>query len=518
MIDENLENGVDSTMSTKSETGRPSTKECGADFETAISETGFGIFNFLLLLVTIPSILTTQFETSALSYVFPAAQCDLNLSLEDKGSVNAITYTGMIISCFIWGSLIDVFGRRKILIITHLLDSVFILMVTFAPNISVLIAAKFFGGFIINGTSVALTPYLSEFHGTHYRSRVPLTIGLLFSAGNIVLPLLAWAILPLNIELSLFGGLEFHAWNLFLLICTLPAILTGILFILMPESPKYLMAKGNNAKALEVFKKIYKLNSGQSRDNYPIKKLTDDRQIYQKKHTIKEAWNQISPLFSMKYATKLILVCSLQLFLMMCVNSLRLWLPEIFQVINDYEYDNNGTSSICKMLDNMQPTIINEGEICSVNFNNSSVYINSAIVGTTAVVGYIAAALFVNKLGKKKLLSTLGIISGTCVACVYFAPNSTIALVLICIHLMASCVCIDIIFTITVDLFPTYLRASALSLAFMSGRIGSVFGNLTFPYLLQAGCAPPFFTLGCIIIGCTILSLLLPNTDLKALE
>jgi VNT family MFS transporter (synaptic vesicle glycoprotein 2) len=207
MIDENVENGVDSTMSTKSETGRPSTKECGADFETAISETGFGIFNFLLLLVTIPSILTTQFETSALSYVFPAAQCDLNLSLEDKGSVNAITYTGMIISCFIWGSLIDVFGRRKILIITHLLDSVFILMVTFAPNISVLIAAKFFGGFIINGTSVALTPYLSEFHGTHYRSRVPLTIGLLFSAGNIVLPLLAWAILPLNIELSLFGGL-----------------------------------------------------------------------------------------------------------------------------------------------------------------------------------------------------------------------------------------------------------------------------------------------------------------------
>lgn len=56
------------------------------------------------------------------------------------------------------------------------------------------------------------------------------------------------------------------------------------------------------------------------------------------------------------------------------------------------------------------------------------------------------------------ITATLGIISGTCVACVYFAPNSTIALVLICIHLMASCVCIDIIFTITVDLFPTYLR------------------------------------------------------------
>lgn len=29
-----------------------------------------------------------------MAYVFPAAQCDLDLSLEDKGLLNAITYSG----------------------------------------------------------------------------------------------------------------------------------------------------------------------------------------------------------------------------------------------------------------------------------------------------------------------------------------------------------------------------------------------------------------------------------------
>lgn len=29
-----------------------------------------------------------------MSYVFPAAQCDLDLSLQDKGMLNAATYIG----------------------------------------------------------------------------------------------------------------------------------------------------------------------------------------------------------------------------------------------------------------------------------------------------------------------------------------------------------------------------------------------------------------------------------------
>lgn len=66
-----------------------------ADFETAIKATGFGKYNGMLLLISIPAALAPMFETTTMSLVFPAAQCDLDLSLQNKGTLNAITYLGI---------------------------------------------------------------------------------------------------------------------------------------------------------------------------------------------------------------------------------------------------------------------------------------------------------------------------------------------------------------------------------------------------------------------------------------
>lgn len=35
-----------------------------------------------------------MFDTTTMSYILPIAQCDLDLSLENKGMLNAITYLG----------------------------------------------------------------------------------------------------------------------------------------------------------------------------------------------------------------------------------------------------------------------------------------------------------------------------------------------------------------------------------------------------------------------------------------
>lgn len=69
--------------------------ETTADFETALLATGFGRFNYILLLISVPAALAPMFETTTMSLVFPAAQCDLDLSLQNKGTLNAITYLGI---------------------------------------------------------------------------------------------------------------------------------------------------------------------------------------------------------------------------------------------------------------------------------------------------------------------------------------------------------------------------------------------------------------------------------------
>lgn len=67
-----------------------------ANFETAISATGYGYFNYLLILVAIPCCFSTIFSTTTMAYILPNAECDLKLSLMDKGALNAVTYAGWL--------------------------------------------------------------------------------------------------------------------------------------------------------------------------------------------------------------------------------------------------------------------------------------------------------------------------------------------------------------------------------------------------------------------------------------
>lgn len=73
-----------------------------SDFETAIEATGYGKFNIVLLLIAIPCCTSSIFSTSAMSYILPSAECDLNLSLLNKGMLNAVTYAGIFVF-FIFG-------------------------------------------------------------------------------------------------------------------------------------------------------------------------------------------------------------------------------------------------------------------------------------------------------------------------------------------------------------------------------------------------------------------------------
>lgn len=67
-----------------------------ADFERAIINSGYGRFNYLLLLAVLPASFSSIFSSSAISYVLPSAECDLGLTMFDKGLLNSMTFAGGI--------------------------------------------------------------------------------------------------------------------------------------------------------------------------------------------------------------------------------------------------------------------------------------------------------------------------------------------------------------------------------------------------------------------------------------
>lgn len=70
------------------------TDEKPSTFEEAVRKTGFGKFNIALMVFTFCGIFSPMFETTTMSYIFASAQCDLSLSLQDKGYLNSAVYAG----------------------------------------------------------------------------------------------------------------------------------------------------------------------------------------------------------------------------------------------------------------------------------------------------------------------------------------------------------------------------------------------------------------------------------------
>uniref|UniRef100_A0A182RT93 MFS domain-containing protein n=1 Tax=Anopheles funestus TaxID=62324 RepID=A0A182RT93_ANOFN len=545
-----------------------------ADFETAIAATGYGRFNYLLLLVAMPCCMTTVFETTTMSYVLPSAECDLNLSLADKGMLNAITYTGMITSAFLWGFLSDTYGRKRLLVVGFLLDSTFNVLCALSQNMVAIMVFKFMGGFVICGPFAVLMAYLSEFHSLQHRSRVMIVLGVFYSAANMLLPALAWLIIPQPWNLVLGDGiLELHSWQIFIAVSCLPGVLSGISVMFLPESPKFLMSKGQNERAMAIFRRLYTINTG-GRQDFPINELVDEvrlvgssieptsgkQQPSSAKATpasgnggVGEGFRQLGIMFRKPHLKNACLVYGIQFGILLGLNTFRLWVPQLFTIIEEYEHEllsTDGTApslaseaTLCEMLaykvnktEQLQQQWL-EHDVsralhgpepvameplddvfkCTAT-TEGRVYLYSLIIGCVGIGAYAVTTIMINSIGNRNILTYGLLLAGSSGTALYWARSSLVTLILSSCYITICSIASTALVGAVVAMFPTSMRTMVVSLTMMFGRTGSIIGNVMFPYLMALGCLPPFVMIGAIVIAVAMVSRLLPRTVKKPLQ
>lgn len=80
-------------------------------------------------------------------------------------------------------------------------------------------------------------------------------------------------IIPLTFK-YLIGTLVFNSWRLYLIVgMIVPIFLSFISLLLVHETPKYLLSNGQEEKALEVLKTIYKWNKRKKIEPFPVGRL-----------------------------------------------------------------------------------------------------------------------------------------------------------------------------------------------------------------------------------------------------
>ncbi|XP_015517587.1 synaptic vesicle glycoprotein 2B isoform X1 [Neodiprion lecontei] len=516
-----------------------------ADFETAMTATGYGKYNYLLMLAMFLPSWGSIFDVSNMSMILPSAECDLGLALIHKGVLNAITYAGTISTAMVWGFVSDVYGRKKLLIYGYLADSLCNVMSgVFSQNFWVLLVFKFASGCIMNGPYAISMCYCAEFHGEKHRSRAMLFLGLFSTVGNIAVPLLAWSVIPHTWEIVLLDGLfVYNSWRLFLTLCGLPTLVGFMAIIFFPESPKFLMSRGQNDEALLVFRKMYTMNTGKPPETYPVISLENEKNIYGSRKSMQQSmssdsldgWRgvlkgfseglkQMKPLFLMPHLVKLLLVVSIQFGGMLALNTIRLWLPQLFTIIENFDdigYDDTkGPPTFCEMLDismiaEANKTSLNSTTIdprhCENMVVDKSVYINIVVICIVSTVFFIFMSAVVNILGQKNILLICYGVSMICAVSLNWSANTMLTLFLSCLFVALTNISVNALIAVTVDLFPTTLRTMSVSLIMMIGRCGSLIGNLLFSVLLLHGCVAPLMSIAGLLLVCVLLTLFIPK-------
>lgn len=182
----------------------------------------------------------------ALPYMAHADQLNLTPTLE--GLVVSSLLFGAASGSLLGGRLSDHYGRRRMILYLAVVFFIAALGCALSPTATVIVLFRFLLGLAVGGASVIVPTYLAEISPMEQRGRMVNQNELMIVSGQ----LLAFIC---NAALGVFMGENGHVWRYMLSIAALPAIFLWFGMLKMPESPRWLVAKGRIGEALEVLHK-----------------------------------------------------------------------------------------------------------------------------------------------------------------------------------------------------------------------------------------------------------------------
>ncbi|XP_055385057.1 synaptic vesicle glycoprotein 2A-like [Condylostylus longicornis] len=162
--------------------------ESDTEYELALNETFFGIFNYHILIYCGIIYAHSAIGLTSLSFVMPAAVNEFNLSSTKKGLLVAIPMIGMLFGSYFWGCLASTKGRKITLFVSLLMNGIFDILSIFMPNYISFTITRFFVGFAISGPMNICFPFLGEFQPIAYRENILCCLEFFWVLGIVILP------------------------------------------------------------------------------------------------------------------------------------------------------------------------------------------------------------------------------------------------------------------------------------------------------------------------------------------
>lgn len=391
------------------------------------------------------------FDTAVISGTVSLVKHDFNLDAFHEGWFVSCALLGCIIGVSFSGKLSDQYGRKIVLILSAVLFLSSAIGCMLSGSFTVLVVFRLIGGLGIGVASMVSPLYISEFSPFRFRGMMVSLYQLALTVG-IVLAYFSNAYLanhtngPYDSELTkeVFSR---EVWRAMLGLGALPAAIFLICIFLVPESPRWLLLKGEEQKARNILVKIDGTNAARK-----VIEAFHETQNDQESGSLRE-------LFTPVYRRALWIGLLLPFLSQVCgINAVIYYGPRILE---------------------------------QAGFTLNNALGGQVTIGLVNVVFTFVAIFTIDKLGRRPLLLVgIGgaVISLLTIGALFYFGITSGPWILIFILAFIACFAFSfgpVCWVVVGEIFPNAIRGKAMALATLSLWIGNfLVGQLT-PLMLE---------------------------------
>lgn len=451
-------------------------------------------FSYLIFLSVVAALGGFLFGYDAAVISGTISQVTARFSLDEiqVGWFVGCALIGSIIGVLMAGKLSDRWGRKVTMLVAAVFFSVSGIACAFVGSLEQLVVARILGGIGIGVVSIVSPLYISEVSIAQYRGRLVSLYQLAVTIGFLGAYLTNFQLLHFSQSGAVLNAgwmnLVFvsEVWRGMLGFCSLPAILFFCIIFFIPESPRWLILKGRDERAVRIFRKIY------------LSEVEVDTQLQDTKSVVQSETKSDWKFLLQPGIFKAVLIGAAIAILgqFMGVNAVLYYGPTIFE---------------------------------EAGLSGGDALFSQVLVGIVNVVTTVIAVFIIDKVGRKKLVyyGVSGMVLSLLLIGFYFhfsesmgLPNSFL-LFFFLFYVFCCAISISaVIFVLLSEMYPTRIRGMAMSIAGFALWIGTyLVGQLT-PWMLQNLTPTGTFLLFALMCAPYMLIVwkLIPETTGKSLE
>lgn len=403
------------------------------------------------------------------------------------GWANSCALIGCFVGSLSGGRASDYLGRKRVLLISAALFTVSSVLTGWSFHFPAFIAWRILGGVAIGLASNVSPTYIAEISPAAWRGRLVSLNQLALVTGILAAQIANWRIArPVPAGLSAAAAAASwnvqYGWRWMFTAVAVPALIFSVATPFIPESPRWLVARAEFARAAEVLHRI----GGSAYSNAELQSIQS---------SLKGAEGEIRWSEVLRGRMGRLLLVGIALAVLQQgsgINILFNYAEEVYR---------------------------------SAGYGVNEILFNIVITGTINFAFTIVAMLLVDRFGRRRLMLLGCALIGICHVAASFAYRAHVQGFWILALTLAAIACYamtlaPITWVLITEIFPNRYRGTAVSIAVAALWLASFVLTYTFPLLNQAvGSAGAFLVYGAIcLVGGVFVYVAVPETKGRSLD